>query len=189
MARIVYYVAASLDGFIADSTGGVDWLPDGDSSDYRYAEFYAGVEALVMGRRTYDQALSFGDWPYPGKPAYVFAHSPPNDGPPEVQFVRGSAVDFAREIADRHAGTVWLVGGANLADQFRQAGLIDEYQIFVIPVILGRGIPLTSPRHSGESRKPPPTQLKLVGSQSYDDGVVMLRYLPLIPLDSGSRPE
>ena len=55
MARIVYYVAASLDGFIADSTGGVDWLPSGESNDYGYAEFYAGVEALVMGRRTYDQ--------------------------------------------------------------------------------------------------------------------------------------
>ena len=189
MARIVYYVAASVDGFIADSTGGVDWLPDGDSSDYRYAEFYAGVEALVMGRRTYEQVLGFGEWPYPGKPAYVFTQSPPRDALPEVRFVEGSAVDFYRGIAERHSGTVWLVGGADLADQFRQSGLIDEYQVFVIPVILGRGIPLTSPRHSGESRNPPPTRLKLVESQSYDDGVVMLRYLPRIPLDSGSRPE
>ena len=90
MARIVYYVAASLDGFIADSAGGVDWLPSGESNDYRYAEFYAGVEALVMGRRTYDQALSFGEWPYPGKPAYVFTQSPPGDGPQGVQFVRGA---------------------------------------------------------------------------------------------------
>ena len=189
MARIVYYVAASLDGFIADSTGGVDWLPDGESDDYRYAEFYAGVEALVMGRRTYDQALSFGPWPYPGKPAYVFTQSPPRDALPDVRFVEGSAVDFYRGIAERHSGTVWLVGGADLADQFRQSGLIDEYLVFVIPVILGRGIPLTSPRHSGESRNPPPTPLKLVESQSYDDGVVMLRYFPRIPLDSGSRPE
>ena len=189
MARIVYYVAASVDGFIADSSGGVGWLPDGESDDYRYAEFYTGVEALVMGRRTYDQVLGFGEWPYPGKPAYVFTQSPPADGPQGVQFVRGGVVDFARGIADRHAGTVWLVGGADLAGQFRQSGLIDEYLVFVIPVILGRGIPLTSPRHSGESRNPPPTPLKLVESQSYDDGVVMLRYLSPIPLDSGSRPE
>ena len=189
MAKIVYYVAASLDGFIADSTGGVDWLPDGESGDYGYAEFYAGVEALIMGRRTYDQALSFGEWPYSGKPAYVFTKSPPCDGLPEVRFVEGSPVDFYRGITELHAGTVWLVGGADLADQFRQSGLIDEYQIFVIPVILGCGIPLTSPRHSGESRNPLPTRLKLVESQSYDDGVVMLRYLPRIPLDSGSRPE
>ncbi len=189
MARIVYYVAASLDGFIADSSGGVDWLPDGESDDNRYAEFYGGVEALVMGRRTYDQVLSFGEWPYSGKPAYVFTQSPPGDGPLGVWFMQGSVVDFYRRIAERHSGTVWLVGGADLADQFRQAGLIDEYEIFVIPVILGRGIPLTSPRHSGESRNPPPTRLKLVESQSYDDGVVMLRYLPSIPLDPGSRPE
>ena len=189
MAHIVYYVASSLDGFIADSTGGVGWLPDGEHGDYGYEEFYAGLEALVMGRRTYDQVLSFGSWPYPGKTAYVFTDSPPSDGPAGVQFVQGSAIDFAREITNRHSGTLWLVGGADLADQFRQAGLIDEYLVFVIPVILGRGISLASPRHSGESRDPPPTRLELVESQSYDDGVVMLRYLPRVPLDSGSRPE
>lgn len=142
MARIVYYVAASLGGFIADSSGGVDWLPEGESDDYGYGEFYNGVDAVVMGRRTYEQARSFGDWPYPGKPAYVFTQSPRCDGPPEVRFVGGSAVDSYRGIAEGGYGTVWLVGGANLADQFRQAGLIDEYQVFVIPIVLGRGVPL-----------------------------------------------
>ena len=171
MARIAYYVAASLDGFIADSSGGVDWLPDGESDDYGYAEFYGGVEALVMGRRTYDQALSFGDWPYRGKPAYVFTHSPPSDGLPEVRFVAGSAVDFAREIAERHSGTVWLVGGADLADQFRQACLIDEYHVFVIPIVLGQGVPLFGGRGSQ-------TLLKLEAARPHADGVVQLEYRP-----------
>ena len=171
MGRIVYYVAASLDGFIADSSGGVDWLPDGESADYGYREFYSGVDALVMGRRTYEQALSFGDWPYPGKPAYVFTQSPPCDGPPEVRFVHGSAVDFYRGIAERHRGTVWLVGGANLADQFRQAGLIDEYQVFVIPIALGQGVPLFGGRGL-------PTLLDLEAARPHADGVVQLRYRP-----------
>ena len=172
MAKIVYYVAASVDGFVADASGGVDWLPQGESDDYGYAEFYAGVEALVMGRRTYDQALSFGPWPYPGKPAYVFTHSLPSGGPHWVQFVRVGAVDFARDIGNRHSGTVWLVGGANLADQFRQVGLIDEYRVFVIPTILGQGIPL----FGGSGLH---TLLELESAETYPDGVVQLRYRPL----------
>ena len=172
MARIVYYVAASLDGFIADSAGRVDWLPDAESGDCGYAAFYAGVEALVMGRRTYDQVLSFGKWPYPGKPTYVFTHSPPHDCPPNVQFVLRSAVDFWQDIAARHSGTVWLVGGADLADQFRQSGLIDEYQVFVIPTILGQGVPL----FSGSGLH---TRLELDSAQTHADGVVQLRYRPL----------
>lgn len=171
MGRIVYYVASSLDGFIADASGGVDWLPDGGSDDYRYAEFYAGVEALVMGRRTYDQALSFGPWPYQGKPAYVFTHAPPSDGPPGVRFESTSATKFYRDIAARHPGTMWLVGGADLADQFRQGGLIDEYRVFVIPTILGQGVPLFD--GSGV-----PTLLDLVSAQTYSDGIVQLRYRP-----------
>ena len=171
MVQIAYYVAASLDGFIADAAGGVGWLPDPESDDYRYAEFFAGVEALVMGRRTYDQALSFGEWPYPGKPAYVFTRSPPSEGPQGVRFVRGNAVDLAQDIADRHAGTVWLVGGANLADQFRQANLIDELFVFVIPVILGEGVPL----FGGAGLHTP---LELNSAQTYADGVVQLHYRP-----------
>ena len=173
MARIIYYVAASVDGFIADSSGGVDWLPDGESDDCRYTEFYGDVEALVMGRRTYDQVLSFGAWPYLGKSAYVFTNVPPGDRPPppEVRFVRGSVIEFAREISERHSGTVWLVGGADLADQFRQSGLIDEYRVFVIPIVLGQGIPL----FGGPGA---PTRLELESAHPHADGAVQLRYRP-----------
>ena len=171
MARIVYYVAASLDGFIADSDGGVGWLPDGEANDCGYAEFYSGVEALVMGRRTYDQVLSFGDWPYPGKPAYVFTHSLPGESPEWVRFVQVSAVDFAQDVADRHTGQVWLVGGANLADQFLQAGLIDQIVVFVMPIVLGRGVPLFGGAGS-------PTHLELGSAETHADGIVQLSYQP-----------
>lgn len=171
MPNITLYIAASLDGFIADSDGGVDWLPHNDGGDYGYAEFYERVEALAMGRRTYDQILGFGAWPYPGKPAYVFTSDPPPEGLPGVHFVRTDAASFAKTIAARYSGTVWLVGGANLSEQFRQHGLIDEYRIFVIPIILGRGIPL----FGGEA---PPTTLRLVAAQTYENGMVELRYRP-----------
>ena len=171
MPNITYYVAISLDGYIADADGGVGWLPQGDTADYGYAEFYAGVDALMMGRRTYDQVLDFGEWPYAGKPTYVFTSNPPDDNPHGVEFVDACPPDFVRTVAPRCSGAVWLVGGGSLAEQFRSAGLIDEYLIFVIPVILGRGIPL----FGGGS---PPTSLRLETTEIYDDGVVMLRYRP-----------
>ena len=171
MPKIAYYVAASLDGYIADADGGVGWLPQGESDDYGYTEFYAGVDALVMGRRTYDQVLDFGTWPYAGKPTYVFTSSAPDDNPYGVDFVRISPTEFVQSVATRYSGTVWLVGGGNLAEQFRRAGLIDEYLVFVIPVILGRGVPL----FGGDA---PHTALDLIETQSYADGLVMLNYHP-----------
>ena len=169
MPTITYYVAASLDGYIADASGGVDWLPQGESEDYGYTEFYAGVDALVMGRRTYDQVLEFEQWPYAGKPTYVFTGHPPDDNPYGVEFVRADPADFASEIASLYDATVWLVGGADLAEQFHSAGLIDEYMIHVIPTILGRGVPL----FRGDA---PHTRLALIETRAYDDGMVMLHY-------------
>ena len=190
MPTITYYVAASVDGYIADAEGGVDWLSYSETDDYGYAEFYAGVEALAMGRSTYDQAIGFDQWLFTGKPIYVFTTNPPDYNPYSVRFVQGDPADFVNDIAAQYEGTVWLMGGADLAEQFRRANLIDEYMIHVIPIILGRGIPLFSPHsHSGESGNPPPTRLELIATQSFDDGVVMLRYRPHTPLDSGSRPE
>ncbi|MCE2501541.1 MAG: dihydrofolate reductase [Dehalococcoidia bacterium] len=172
MPKITYYVAASLDGYIADVSGGVDWLPQDESNDYGYADFYSTVDALAMGRRTYDQVLGFGEWPYAGKRVYVFTSNPPDDDPYRVEFVRADPTEFVQTLAARHSGTVWLVGGGNLADQFRRAGLIDDYLVFVIPVILGRGIPL----FDGDA---PLTALESVTTQTYDDGVVMLHYRPV----------
>ena len=174
MGTITYYVAASVDGYIADAEGGVDWLPQGEPEDYGYTEFYAGVDALVMGRRTYDQVLEFGQWPYAGKPTYVFTGHPPLDNPYDVRFVSDTEpAEFVRTTAAGYSGTVWLVGGGNLADQFRSAGLIDEYLVHVIPVILGRGIPL----FGGDA---PPTRLELFESKSYAGGVLLLRYSPAV---------
>ncbi len=176
MPTITYYVAASVDGYIADADGGVGWLPEGEAEDYGYHDFYAGVDALAMGRRTYDQVLGFGQWPYAGKPTYVFTGHPPEENPYGVEFVPAAPAEFVRDIAAQYDGTLWLVGGANLAEGFRRAGLIDEFLIHVIPVVLGRGIPLVLSGHSHESGNPPTTQLELIGSESYGDGVVMLHY-------------
>ena len=101
MPQTTLYIAASVDGYIADANGGVTWLPSGDSNgnDYGYAAFYASVDALLMGRRTYDQVLTFGEWPYPGKPAYVFTRHPPAAAPPGVEFVSADPAGFLSGLA------------------------------------------------------------------------------------------
>ena len=178
MGRIIYYVAASVDGYIADADGGVGWLPQGESGgdDFGYRAFYDQVDALAMGRRTYDQVLGFGEWPYAGKATYVFTADPPADNPYQVHFVRSEPADFVRTIASTYPGAVWLVGGGNLAEQFRRAGLIDEYRIFVIPVLLGRGTPLfggDAPHTALEL-----TELELTATQTHAGGIVALQYRP-----------
>ena len=188
MAKIIYYVAASLDGFIADAGGGVGWLPAGEGDggdDFGYADFYGAVSGLLMGRRTYEQVRGFGDWPYPGKSAYVFTTRPGDEAAPAgVRFVQTTAADFVQTVAHQYGdGTLWLVGGANLAEQFRVAGLIDEYRVFIIPIILGRGIALFGGGGDGDGDDAgevgaSPTYLRLVETATYGGGIVMLRYGP-----------
>lgn len=170
MPRVRLYIALSLDGYIADRDGGVGWLDnnvDAAEGDYGYADFYGSVGALAMGRTTYDQVLGFGDWPYPGKPTYVFTHDPPDGEHPDVEFV----TDPARFVADATwgEGDLWLVGGGKLIAAFRAAGLIDKYILTVLPVLLGDGLPLFPGAQ-------PESSLRLTNVQQWPSGVVQLFY-------------
>jgi dihydrofolate reductase len=158
--EIVYYVAASLDGFIATPDGGIDWLQpfENTGEDYGYAEFYASVEAVLMGRKTYEQCLQFPEWPYAGKPYWVLSSANGNT-PSKV----------VAEMRSRGLRRAWLVGGGKLAAAFRSERLITEHIVSVIPVLLGAGIPL----FDGPA---PREDLKLLGTKAYDTGIVQLRY-------------
>lgn len=172
MPRVRLYIALSLDGYIADRDGGVAWLDnhvDAAEGDYGYADFYESVGALAMGRTTYDQVLGFGDWPYPGKPTYVFTHDGPDTTHPHAQFVTDAPARFVAD-ASWGEGDLWLVGGGQLVAAFREAGLIDEYVLTVVPVLLGAGVPL----FAGEQ---PEAALRLADVQHWPSGVVQLRYV------------
>lgn len=170
MTTVICYVAMSLDGFIAREDGRVDWLDcvDQEGQDYGYSAFYEPLDALVMGRLTYDQVLTFGDWPYPGKTTYILSRQPGNcktDSEEPLSFVNENQLWAALEQHQR----VWLVGGAETVACFRQRRAIDEWRISIIPVLLGRGLPLFTDREERES-------LTLKSSQSYDTGLVQLYY-------------
>lgn len=172
MTQIIYQVAASIDGYIAASDGSVDWLSSFqiENNDYGYAEFYASIDALVIGSRTYEQVLEFGEWPYPDKPCWVVSGRSLKVEQPEVKLTSKSPGEIVAELQTEKLNRVWLVGGGQLAASFRVQGLISEYMIAVIPMILGAGIPLFG---SPGSQEP----LNLVECKPFPQGVVLLRYL------------
>lgn len=163
--RTVYYTATSLDGFIADEHHAIDWLmqfpDDGNSS---YPEFIARIGALCMGSHTYEwmwrnhigpEAPERMAWPY-AQPTWVFSSRDlPRLPDCDVRFARGDVREAHREMARVAAGKdVWVVGGGDLAGQFHDAGLLDEIIATVVPVTLGRGMPLLPRRVAS-----PPLQL------------------------------
>lgn len=177
MPRIQYYVAASLDGFIATPTDDLDWLLQFDGFEggkESYDVFMADVGCIVMGGETYSWLMEHepGNWPYPGIPSYVFTrHEYAAPAGADVTFVRGDVIEFVSDF-ERAAGgkNVWVVGGGSLAAQFASAGLLDDLILSVIPVVLGDGkrlLPVEGPT----------APLELVASRTMGRGVVELRYL------------
>jgi dihydrofolate reductase len=173
MLEIVYYAAASLDGFIATPDGGVDWLPpiEAEGEDYGYYDFYGSIDAIVMGSATYENILRQAAWPYAGKPCWVFTRQRryAKSGNADVTFTAAPPEHIAEEIAGRGSKRAWIVGGGKLAASFRECGLITTYGIGIVPTIVGTGIRLLEARG-------PLDRLTLTGCQAYPDGVVMLWY-------------
>ena len=176
MAVIVYYVAASLDGFIGTLEGGVEWLApfDDRAEDHGYAEFYASVDAVLVGGRTYDAYLAHGEWPFPGKPCWVLTRRDRRATRAEATFTDREPAEIARELERRGVKRAWLVGGGELAGAFRDAGLIDEYIISYLPTILGDGIPIFGFSSDKEA-------LALSGSRVYPGGIVQSHYRRVAP--------
>ncbi len=167
MSKVVLFIATSLDGYIASPDGTVDWLFH--DADYGYTEFMASVDAVVMGRKTWEQARTFEDVPFAGKKVIVFSRSKSDSDEDRIRFVQGAPSTTIVEIRNSVQKDIWLVGGGDLIQQFIASKLIDEFRIFVHPIILGQGIPLFTPH----SRK---TNLSFEGSESFPSGLVELRY-------------
>lgn len=148
MARIVGYIASSLDGFIAAPGGNLDWLTSQkfDAGEFTYEKFIAGIRTVVMGRDTYDWLeREQAEWPYPGKRAIVVTSRPlPNpQGDLEVWSTGVDAlVTYLRDLDD---GDVWMIGGGRLQMAFMERHALDEIEIYIVPEIIGSGVPLFPP--------------------------------------------
>lgn len=172
--KTTYYVASSLDGFIAEPDGAVDFLDaiGGEPDAAAYEQFFAEVDALLMGRRTYDQVLGFGEWPYGDRPCWVMTHRELGDGVGNVAAIAGAPQQVHAHIAAQPHQHLWLIGGADLAAQFLHHGLIDQVVVSLIPIALGQGIPLFSnlPRH---------IKFSLTEVIPRAHGIVELTYVPI----------
>ncbi len=171
MARVRFYVATSLDGFIADREGSVEWLAPYDARLYGYDRFLAEVGALVMGRRTYEMIRAVGEeWPYAGKPVFVLTSRLLGDVPPGVVTTTRGIRAALQQARDTTRHDIWIVGGAVSMQSALEEGLIDMIEIFLVPVLLGAGLNLLNDL----SRRP---TLIFDGIEAFPDGVVKLRYL------------
>ena len=141
------YIATSLDGMIARRDGGIDWLAEGGAGpeEFGYDAFYAGTDAILMGRGTYDAVRAMGEWPYPGKPTFVVTSRPLADAPTGVEARPGDLPAVVAELEARRFTHVWVEGGGQLLRGMIAIGRLDRLEMAVIPVILGDGIPLFPP--------------------------------------------
>jgi dihydrofolate reductase len=154
MTRIQYYVAASLDGFIADADGGMDWLLDFGTDEFAASmdAFMASVGAIVMGSASYEFVAAAGpeNWPYGDTPTWVLTHR-------ELEAIEGADIRFVTGdvrgwhpdvITSARGGDVWVLGGGKVAAQYADANLLDEIHLTTMPVVLGSGahvLPVTRP--------------------------------------------
>ena len=174
MKKISLFIAMSLDGYIADSKGSVEWLTgqgnDDDNID-AYSEFVKDIDTVIMGWNTYHQIvteLSPDEWGYDDFTTYVVTHKPKTSSD-KIRFVNENPVELIKRLREENGKGIWICGGANLIQQLVQEDVIDCYYITVIPTILGFGIRLFE-------KADHEIKLKLVKTQSYN-GMTDLIYI------------
>ena len=170
MPRTVYYVAVSVDGFIADKEGGVGWLDPYNSPELGYEAFLKHVGAVVIGRSTYEQMQTFGQWPYEGRSGLIITSRPLPNLPSLVRSVTVAELPSAlAKLRIESSRDVWIVGGGQTARECLSSGLVDELELYVIPTLLGAGIPLLS---LGTASIP----LRQLETHAFPSGITKLRY-------------
>lgn len=172
MRRIKLYIAASIDGYIADPDGGLDWLsgyPITPELNYGYDEFFNSVDSVIMGGRTYRDILNMDViYPYKDKTSYIVTHKKLKDTE-NIHSITDNIIETISDLKSKDGKDIWLVGGGEIISMLLEDNLVDEMIITHIPKILGDGIPLF-PKMKMESN------WKLLNSQSYNNGILSVEY-------------
>lgn len=166
MASVLFYVATSLDGFIADDEGSIEWMAPYDARLYGYDKFYANVGALIMGRRTFELIHATADvWPYEGKTVYVLSSRKLDRVPAGVITSTRGMRAAAQSARDGTKKDIWVVGGATTMQSAIDEGVVDLVEIFLVPILLGRGLTLLNDLRQRQT-------LIFDGIEAFADGVV-----------------
>lgn len=172
---LTYYIATSLDQFIAREDGGVDGFLATGHHITDYLDSLRAYDTVLMGRRTYEKGYEYGIQPGQPSPTYahmqqmVFSSQMADSTHPQLQVVREEATNFTRRLKAQPGGAIYLCGGGVLAGALMSAGLIDEVIVKINPVVFGRGLPL----FSGLDQITP---LTMLDTKVYANGVLFVRY-------------
>jgi dihydrofolate reductase len=169
--RASVFVGTSLDGFIARADGTYDFLPTGGGEPHGYREFFDSVDALVIGRKTFETVLAFETWPYEGKPVFVLSSRPLARAPlgARVERLSGEPAAIVSQLEVRGIRHIYVDGGFTI-QQFLAAGCIERVMITRVPVLIGTGISLFGPL-------PHDLVLKHVATRQFPSGLVQSEYI------------
>ena len=164
------FVGTSLDGYLARPDGAYDFLPADGGEPHGYEEFFASVDALIIGRNTYEVVLAIDPWPYGTKPVFVLSSKPLETTPAGavVERMSGAPEEIVSSLARRGIQHVYVDGGLTI-QSFLRAGQIQRMTITRVPVLVGRGIPLFGPTERD-------IMLRHVTTQQYATGLVKSEY-------------
>jgi dihydrofolate reductase len=170
------FVGTSLDGFIARPNGSFDFLPADGGEPHGYDEFIASVDAIVMGRNTFETVLTLGAWPYGDKRVVVLSSRPLSGSLADLSAASGGVVEqmaappaeIVSQLAASGAHHLYVDGGITI-QQFLRAGLIHRLIITRVPVLIGEGIPLFG-------SLPHDIQLRHITTRHYPSGLVSSEY-------------
>ncbi|MFA7116849.1 MAG: dihydrofolate reductase family protein [Bacteroidales bacterium] len=179
MRKVILYISMSVDGFIADKNGRIDWL-DGDSIETiikgSYPYFIKKIDTIIMGYHTYHQIVTElfpNEWPFYGKEIFVLTYNHLNEKAKfeGVSIINEDIESLVNRLKKKEGLSIWLCGGSATVDQFINHNLVDEFRITMVPKTLGEGIPLFSKQNKFSKMK-----LKLASTQIYN-GIVEMEYV------------
>lgn len=172
--KISVFIATSIDGYIAKKNGDIDWLTkfspptsETEDNDCGFSKFFSGIDALVMGKNTYDVVSHFDPWPYQGKRVIVLSSTLASVCK-QAELFNGEITQLIENLHSEGIKHIYIDGGATIS-QFLNAGLVDQLIISIIPVVLGSGIPLFSKINDDK-------WCQLTSSQVFSNGLVQLQY-------------
>ncbi|MGA3008941.1 MAG: dihydrofolate reductase family protein [Terracidiphilus sp.] len=165
------FIGVSVDGFIARPNGELDWLPEGDGEPHGFDEFFASVDVIVIGRKTFETVLAFDAWPYGDKRVVVLSSRPIDLCAIKggvVEQMSGSPAEIVARLAASGAQHLYVDGGITI-QRFLNAGLIQRLIITRVPVLIGEGIPLFGPLSHD-------IRLQHIATRQYQTGLVQSEY-------------
>ena len=168
---VTVFVGASVDGFIARANGDLDFLPADGGEPHGYNELIASVDAIVIGRKTFEKVLTFDAWPYGDKRVVVLSSRPLDLSAAKggvVEQMAGPPAEIVSQLAANGAHHLYVDGGITI-QEFLRAGLVQRLVITRVPVLIGEGIPLFGVL-------PGDIRLRHVGTQHYPSGLVCSEY-------------